>query len=349
MSSNQFVRHTDNDQSGLPAGRASARPAPGRAEVLPYAPIDRDAAGAGHKRRNRLRGRAEIALFAGPALVVYLLFVMVPVGLAGYYGFFKWNGIGPLTDFVGLDNYVRALSDPVFIGAIGHNFFFVIASLLVQGPIAIGIALLLNRPMRGRSFFRVLVFVPYVLSEVIAGVAWLLLLQPNGPFDALLTSLGLGDAVQLWLGDPTIVLWTMLAVISWKYIGFAIILFLAGLQGVPEELAEAAQIDGASWWQIQRHITIPLLGPTIRIWAFLSIIGSLQLFDLVWIMTGGGPANATSTMATYMINFGFTRSQYGYGSAVAVILFIISFAIAIVYQRFVLRRDTEGALTRRVG
>lgn len=349
MSSNQFVRHTDNDQSGLPAGRASARPAPGRAEVLHDAPINRDADGIQHKRRNRWRGRAEIALFAGPALVVYLLFVMVPVGLAGYYGFFKWNGIGPLTDFVGLDNYVRALSDPVFIGAIGHNFFFVIASLLVQGPIAIGIALLLNRPMRGRSFFRVLVFVPYVLSEVIAGVAWLLLLQPSGPFDALLTSLGLGDAVQLWLGDPTVVLWTMLAVISWKYIGFAIILFLAGLQGVPEELAEAAQIDGASWWQIQRHITIPLLGPTIRIWAFLSIIGSLQLFDLVWIMTGGGPANATSTMATYMINFGFTRSQYGYGSAVAVILFIISFAIAIVYQRVVLRRDTEGALTRRVG
>ena len=349
MSSNQFVRHTDNDQSGLPAGRASARPAPGRADVQHEAPINRDAEGAAHKRRNRRRGRVEIALFAGPALVVYLLFVMVPVGLAGYYGFFKWNGIGPLTDFVGLDNYVRALSDPVFIGAIGHNFFFVIASLLVQGPIAIGIALLLNRPMRGRSFFRVLVFVPYVLSEVIAGVAWLLLLQPSGPFDALLTSVGLGDAVQLWLGDPTIVLWTMLAVISWKYIGFAIILFLAGLQGVPEELAEAAQIDGASWWQIQRYITIPLLGPTIRIWAFLSIIGSLQLFDLVWIMTGGGPANATSTMATYMINFGFTRSQYGYGSAVAVILFIISFAIAIVYQRFVLRRDTEGALTRRVG
>lgn len=349
MSSNQFVRHTDNDQSGLPAGRASARPAPGRADVRHEAPINRDAEGAAHKRRNRRRGRVEIALFAGPALVVYLLFVMVPVGLAGYYGFFKWNGIGPLTDFVGLDNYVRALSDPVFIGAIGHNFFFVIASLLVQGPIAIGIALLLNRPMRGRSFFRVLVFVPYVLSEVIAGVAWLLLLQPSGPFDALLTSVGLGDAVQLWLGDPTIVLWTMLAVISWKYIGFAIILFLAGLQGVPEELAEAAQIDGASWWQIQRYITIPLLGPTIRIWAFLSIIGSLQLFDLVWIMTGGGPANATSTMATYMINFGFTRSQYGYGSAVAVILFIISFAIAIVYQRFVLRRDTEGALTRRVG
>lgn len=349
MSSNQFVRQTDKDQSGQPAGRASARPAPGRPQNPPVAAVAADAGGLPPKRRSRWRGRLEIALFAGPALVIYLLFVMVPVGLAGYYGFFKWNGIGPLTDFVGLDNYVRALSDPVFIGAIGHNFFFVIASLLVQAPIAIGIALLLNRPMRGRSFFRVLVFVPYVLSEVIAGVAWLLLLQPSGPFDALLKALGLGDAVQLWLGDPTVVLWTMLAVICWKYVGFAIILFLAGLQGVPEELAEAAQIDGASWWQTQRNITIPLLGPTIRIWAFLSIIGSLQLFDLVWIMTGGGPANATSTMATYMINFGFTRSQYGYGSAVAVILFIISFVIAIVYQRYVLRRDTEGALTRRVG
>ncbi|WP_277956156.1 carbohydrate ABC transporter permease [Agromyces atrinae] len=317
------------------ADRAPARPAGG------------DPAPRVH--RSSWRTRLEIILFAGPALLVYVGFVLLPVGLAVYYGFFKWNGIGPLEDFVGFENYTRALADPVFIGAIGHNFFFVIASLLVQGPIAIGVALLLNRRMRGRSLFRVLVFIPYVLSEVIAGVAWLLILQPGGPLDALFASVGLGDVVQLWLADPNVVLWTMLGVISWKYVGFAIILFLAGLQGVPDELAEAAQIDGASWWQIQRHITIPLLGPTIRIWAFLSIIGSLQLFDLVWIMTGGGPANATSTMATYMINFGFTRSQYGYGSAVAVILFIISFVIAIAYQRFVLRRDTEGALTRRAG
>jgi multiple sugar transport system permease protein/raffinose/stachyose/melibiose transport system permease protein len=136
-------------------------------------------------------------------------------------------------------------------------------------------------------------------------------------------------------------------IISWKYIGFAVILFLAGLQGIPEEVFEAASIDGASYWQTQRHITLPLLGPTIRIWAFLSIIGSLQLFDLVYIIWGQYVASTagTSTMATYMVLKGRNAANYGYGNAVAVVLFLISLAIALTYQRFVLRRDTEGALT----
>ena len=216
----------------------------------------------------------------------------------------------------------------------------------MQGPLAIGIALLLNRPLRGRTLIRTLIFVPYVLSEVVAGLAFRLLLPPGGPFDSLLTSLGWVGEKPLWLADPAVAFWTLFAVLTWKYLGFAIILMLAGLQGVPEELGEAAAIDGASWWQTQRHITLPLLGPTIRIWAFLSMIGALQLFDMVFILTGGGPVNATETMATYMVEYGNGRSQIGYGSAVAVILFIVSLAVALLYQRFVLRRDLTGAITR---
>ena len=211
----------------------------------------------------------------------------------------------------------------------------------------LGVALLLNRKLKGQAFFRTIIFVPYVLSEVIAGVTWALILQPDGLMDSVMRSLGLGEYVQLWLADENIVLWTLLMVITWKYVGFAIILFVAGLQGVPEELHEAAQIDGASWWKVQRHITIPLLGPTIRIWAFLSIIGALQLFDLVYIIWGQYVASTagTSTMATYMVVNGRNAASYGYGNAVAVVLFLISLTIALVYQRFVLRRDTEGALT----
>ncbi len=136
-------------------------------------------------------------------------------------------------------------------------------------------------------------------------------------------------------------------IITWKYIGFAVILFLAGLQSIPEELFEAAAIDGASYWQMQRSITLPLLGPTIRIWAFLSIIGALQLFDLVYIIWGQYVSSTagTSTMATYMVLNGRLAGNYGYGNAVAVVLFLISLVIALIYQRFVLRRDTEGALT----
>ncbi|MFC9560746.1 carbohydrate ABC transporter permease [Agromyces sp. NPDC056965] len=302
----------------------------------------------------RARKRAEIVLFVGPALLLFLGFVILPVLLAGVYSFynlpqaFQWDDLADPERFVGFANYVRALEDPAFIRSVGNNFLILSLSLLIQGPLAIGIALLLNRRLRGRGVLRLLIFVPYVLAEVIAGLSWKLLLQPQGGVNALLEALGLGAFTQNWLADPNIALWTMFAILTWKYVGFAILLMLAGLQGVPEELAEAAAIDGASWWQVQRHITIPLLGPTIRIWAFLSIIGALQLFDMVWVTTRGGPLNATSTMATYMVEKGQFGGQPGFGSAVAVILFLISLVIALVYQRFALRRDLAGSITRGV-
>ncbi len=301
---------------------------------------------ASSSRKGRPRGLLLIWGFVLPALLVYATFVLIPVALAAVYSFFNWNGLSALERFIGFDNYVRALTDPVFIGAMGNNAAIVVLSLLVQGPLAIGVALLLNRPLRGRTLIRTLIFVPYVLSEVVAGLAFRLILPPGGPFDSFLTALGWAGEKPLWLADPDVAFWTLFAVLTWKYLGFAIILMLAGLQGVPEELGEAAAIDGASWWQTQRHITLPLLGPTIRIWAFLSMIGALQLFDMVFILTGGGPVNATETMATYMVEYGNGRSQIGYGSAVAVILFIVSLAVALLYQRFVLRRDLTGAITR---
>jgi raffinose/stachyose/melibiose transport system permease protein len=303
----------------------------------------------GGRQRSSLRKRVEIALFCTPALLLYVGFVIVPMGMAIFYSPFKWNGLEPLDNFIGLDNYKRALSDPVLQGAIWHNVLFILLSLAIQLPIGLGLALLVNRRIRGRTLLRTILFAPYVISEVVAAVAWLLILQPDGPVDTILRNLGLGRLVNLWLADSNLVMYTLFVVITWKYIGFAIILLLAGLQGIPRELMEAAAIDGAGPWKVTRHITLPLLGPTIRIWIFLSIIGALQLFDLIWIMTLGGPANASNTMVTYIIQRGFERSQFGYGSAVAVILFTIAFAFALLYQRYVLRRDTEGAMTRMVG
>jgi raffinose/stachyose/melibiose transport system permease protein len=301
---------------------------------------------AGSGRRQR---RLELAFFIVPALVFYLALVLYPILQAVHYSLYNWSGLGTLSDFVGFGNYRDAFNDPEFVGAIKHNFVLVGLSLLVQFPIALGVALLLNRPFRGRRVARIVFFAPYVLSEAITAVIWLLILQPDGLVDRGFESVGLGGAVHLWLADLSLVLFTMFVVITWKYVGFGIILLLAGLQGIPQELHEAAAIDGAGTWNMIRYITLPLLGPTIRIWGFLAIIGSLQLFDLVWIMTQGGPAEASNTMATYMFNNGFVRYEFGYGSAVAVILFIISFALALLYQRFVLRRDTRGALTRMAG
>ncbi|WP_182111606.1 MULTISPECIES: carbohydrate ABC transporter permease [unclassified Actinotalea] len=291
--------------------------------------------------------RGEIALLTGPAVVIFLAFVIFPVVMAAYYGFYRWKGFGPPTDFVGLDNYLAIFRDTTFHDALLHNGFIVVMSLVLQGPAAVALALLLNQRMRGRSLVRVLIFVPYVISEVIVGTGWSMMLRTGGAINDVLDSIGLSWLSVDWLGDPDVAIWTLMLIITWKYIGFAVILFLAGLQSIPEELFEAAAIDGASYWQIQRRITLPLLGPTIRIWAFLSIIGSLQLFDLVYIVWGQYVASTvgTSTMATYMVVNGRNAGNYGFGNAVAVVLFVISLVIALVYQRYVLRRDTEGALT----
>lgn len=289
------------------------------------------------------RKRLEILFFVTPALALFVLFVVTPVVQAVRYSTFKWNGLGPMDNFVGLENYANALRDGVFTDAVMHNLIIIVLSIVIQLPLGLGIALLLNRDLWGRTAMRVIIFVPYVLAEVVAGVVWLMLLQPGGLVDAVFGALGLDGIKQLWLGDPKIALYTVMVVLTWKYLGLAIILFLAGLQGVPTDLYEAAQLDGASWWQVQRRITIPLLGPTIRTWGFLSMIGSLQLFDMVWILTKGGPANSTMTMATYLINQGTNRSLYGYASAVAVLLFIISLVLAALYQYFVLRRDNQDA------
>ena len=163
--------------------------------------------------------------------------------------------------------------------------------------------------------------------------------------DQVLESMGLGFIVQLWLADPDVVMYTLFVIISWKYFGFHMIIMLAGLQNIPREVEEAALVDGASRNQTIRHITLPLLGPTIRVSVFLSIIGALQLFDLVWATTKGGPVNASNTMAIYMYDWGFRRQQLGYGSAVAVILFIIALVLALLYQRFVMRATSRAPYT----
>jgi raffinose/stachyose/melibiose transport system permease protein len=272
------------------------------------------------------------------------------MGFAVYYSLVRWRGAGPPTEFVGWRNYRLAFEDPIFRDALWNNLIILVGSLAFQLPIALGIALLLNRRFRGRAFFRLLVFVPYVLAEVTVGIMWKLVLIRDGTADALLKSLGLGSLVQGWLSDLPLIIWTLLFILTWKYVGFAIILFLAGLSNVPDELTEAAAIDGASWWQIQRHITIPLLGPTIRIWMFLSMIGSLQVFDVIWVVAAPSVRSlgAANTMATYMVDNGFFARLWGYGNAVAVILFVISFVAALLFQRFVLRRDIQGALTGKV-
>ena len=265
----------------------------------------------------KMRRNVEIFVLSAPAILLFVCFVILPIVLGAYYGFYQWKGYGVPSKtgkFVGLQNYITALKDPAF---------------------------------QARGLIRTLIFVPYVVSEVIVGTGWSLLLQKKGAINEILANFGINGPD--WLADPKIAIWTLLLLISWKYVGFAVILMLAGMQSIPEELYEAAKVDGASFWQMQKSITLPLLAPTLRIWVFLSMIGSLQLFDLVYIVWGKyvSTTAGVSTMATYMVREGRGAGNYGYGSAVALIIFVISLIIALVYQKFVLNRDLDGAVTEQ--
>jgi raffinose/stachyose/melibiose transport system permease protein len=254
-------------------------------------------------RRPRIRwGQvATIVGFLLPAAIIYSALVLLPVVQAIYYSFFRWNGLGPLQNFIGLANYSRLLNDRVFLGALGHNLQLVLLSIIIQLPLALGLALLVRGIVRGRATFRTIFFMPFVLSEVVTGVIWNFIYRPDGGLiNSLLQSIIPGMKETALLANPNTVLYALFGVITWKFFGYHMILYIAGLQNIPAELEEAAQIDGCGKFQALRYITIPLLGNTIRLTIYLSVLGSLQFFDLIWVMTTGGPVSASDTLATYL-------------------------------------------------
>ncbi len=284
--------------------------------------------------------------FVLPAFLVYSLFVIYPIFQAAYYSLYKWKGLGPLSNNVGLDNFRNALSDNVFQYAILHNLTIALLTVLLQLPFSLFIALLIRGNMWGRAIFRTIFFLPFVLSEVITAVVWLFLFRAdNGLINVILEAIIPGFTERSWLGNPSTVLYTVFVVITWKYFGFHMTLMLAGLQNIPSDLEDAARVDGATSARVLRDITIPLLMPTVRVSAFLAILGALQFFDLMWVMTKGGPVNASNTMATYMYTYGFQRFQLGYGAAISLVIFGICFLFSLAYQRMIMRRDFDGAVT----
>ncbi|MCX5522710.1 sugar ABC transporter permease [Streptomyces bobili] len=296
------------------------------------------------RRRTRLWLTA--VAFQVPALVLFGVLVLLPMLFALYASFFRWGGFGMPENYIGVDNFTRLLDDPVFLGDLWRCLVLVVFSLVVQLPFALALAVALNQRIRGRAVYRMLFFAPYILSEAITGVLFAMIFAPDqGLADHVLGAVGLDGLGGEWFADPSTVMATLFLVMTWKFFGFHMMLYLAGLQSIPAELTEAALIDGAGPWQRFRHVTLPLLAPTLRISVFLSIIGSVQLFDLVWVTTAGGPDHHSETMAVTMFQYGFKRYQVGYASAISVAMFVISLVFALAYQRFVLRRDLEGATT----
>jgi raffinose/stachyose/melibiose transport system permease protein len=297
-----------------------------------------------YRQRRRLSNALTVILFLLPSLVLFVTFVLVPVVQAAHYSLYKWNGLDQLTDYIGLKNYQTLFKDPVFVTAIENNFLIAILSLVVQLPTALALALLVNRKLPGRTIFRTVFFLPYVLAPVIIGLIWAFIYNPqNGLITGLLHQFSPGTVPPAILGDTHTVLYGVFAAITWEFFGFHLILYLAGLQNIPEDVIEAARVDGASPWQVIRYVTLPLLGSTIRLSVFFSILGSIQYFDLIYVMTLGGPVNASQVMAFYQYHFGLQEFRLGYASAVGVIMFALCFIFGLFYQRLIMRQDLSGS------
>lgn len=281
-----------------------------------------------------------IFLFLLPAIILFLLFVVYPIFQSIYYSLFNWKGFGPAVDFVGLENFTKIMEDKIFMIALRNGFLIILLSLAVQLPLSLLLAVLVGRDLPGRVIFRTIFFLPYVLSEVIAALMWLFILNPDperGFINAVIAFFG--GETQAWLGDTSLVMPAIFAALTWKYFGYHMLLFMTGLQNIPSEIEEAGRVDGANAIQNFFYITLPLLTSTIRTSVYISVLGSIQQFILVWIMTKGGPVNASETMATYMYRFGFVRFQLGYGSAVAIYMFLICLIFSLIYQRLTRQPD----------
>lgn len=287
-----------------------------------------DLRGAGRARSAfRMPTWATATLFVAPALAVYLLYVIYPILQTFLYSLREWSGIGDGT-YIGLANYREALQDDIFWHALRNNIILVVASIAIQLPVALGLAVLLSSRIRGWRIFRTIYFIPLLLSTVAIGLVWINIYDPTfGLLNGLLSAVGLDGLTQSWLGNESTALPAVIAVVCWQYIPFYMILFIAGLTTIPTEILEAAKLDGSSSWQSFRYVTLPMLRPIIRTAAILSLIGSLKFFDLVWVMTGGGPNRSTELMATYMYERAFFTFRMGYGSAIAMLLFLIAFVV----------------------
>ena len=289
-------------------------------------------------RRIRLNGWAVIVIFLPPALLLFTVFVALPMIEAGWYSFFNWDGYGRPQKFIGLKNYGYLAGNEVFARALINNGLVIVASLLVQLPLALGVAMMVAGRMPGAVWFRMIFFLPYILADVAAGLIWHFMFDGDYGLASTITG-ALGLQPYFLLASKDWAFSAILIVILWKYFGFYMMLYIAGLQGIDKTLLEAAEMDGATPFQRFRHITLPLLGPMIRLSVFFSVVGALQLFDIVVPLTGGGPFNTTHTMVSFLYYFGLTRMRIGFGSAVGVVLFLICVVFTIGYRRLLMRDD----------
>ncbi len=281
----------------------------------------------------RLLENLEAYAFLLPAAIVLAVFNFFPIIYAFFVSLLQWNFIDPVRTFVGLGNYAQLVQDPKFHSALANTTYFSVASVAVAIPLALFFAVLLNRRLTGMSWYRTAFFVPYVTSLAAAAMVWGWLYHPDqfGLLNYLIGKLGIPP--QRWLLDPWQAMPAIIAVAVWNGLGRDIVIFLAGLQSIPQEYYEAAQIDGASSWQLFRHVTLPLLSPTTYFILVVSMIGAFKVFALPLFLTGGGPLGRTFTIVYSIYQQGFQYFRMGYAAAQAYALFAIVFIITMLQRR----------------
>lgn len=273
-------------------------------------------------------------LFSIIPLTVYIVIVIIPLLSSFFYSFTDWNGFRQTYNFVGLDNFSKVFSDKLFVNAIKNTLIWMIAALILPVGGGLLLALMLNEEIKGAKFYKSLFYLPICLSLAVVGQVWIWIYMPNwGLINTALRALNLESMTLAWLANPDTALVAVIIAWSWSQIGLSMVIFLAGLTSIPTELTEAAEVDGASYIKVLRHIVVPLLSPATTVVIALMIINSLKSFDVVYMMTQGGPFHTTDTLAMFMFNETFKKYYMGYGSAIAVVLFLIAMIIIVIYFR----------------
>ncbi len=276
--------------------------------------------------------KSTIILFILPALLLFLAILVAPIFASGYYSLFDWNGFGKKT-FIGLENYRELFTSNSigFMKALGNALLLALLSVVVQLPISLGLALLLGRGRKGERAFLSIYFIPVLISTVVIGQLWLKIYNPSyGILNVILRAVGLENWAKIWLGDVKTALGASFVPILWQYVGYHMLLMYAGIKSVPTEYREAAMIDGATEGQVNRYIVLPYIKPIMKISTIFAVTGSLKSFDLIYVLTNGGPLHATEVPSTLMISMLFLRNRYGMGSTIAFLLIILCFAFALI-------------------
>lgn len=285
---------------------------------------------------NRLyKNKLAIFLFLLPTLILFIGIIIIPIIMSTYYSLHDWDGFNELkwNDF---GNYVELFTNEAvnFPQALLNAVIFALLSVFIQLPFSLLLALLLSKGRRGSRFFLSVYFIPVIMSTVVIGQLWLKIYNPEyGILNVALEAVGLESWTKVWLGDRSTALIATFIPILWQYTGYHMILMYAGIKSVPPELREAALIDGASEWQINRKVIIPMIRPVLRVCVIISVTGSLKVFDLIFILTNGGPAHATEVPSTLMVSMMFLRNRYGFASAIAVLLIFLCFLFAIIIRK----------------